>query len=135
MKFVKQALKLEKCPCLTMNNNTWYVIYVALFFSILVPTTLYLFSGDDSESLNPQVSVVVLKATDRGHIFPTQQGNTGAMECFNKLMDSLKAGNLDFNQLRDSMEKCFAMNFNDEGNNTDILPNPQGGIKPRFIVT
>ena len=40
-----------------------------------------------------------MKATDRGHIFPIQQGNTGAMDCFDKLMDSLKAGNLNFNQL------------------------------------
>ena len=75
------------------------------------------------------------ESSDRDHIFPTQQGNTGAMDCFDKLMDSLKAGNLDFNQLRESMEKCFTMNFNEDGNNTDILPNPQDGNEPRFIVT
>ena len=118
-----------------MNNKTWYIIYVILFFSILVPTTLYLFSGDDSRSSKPQISVVVMKTTDSGHIFPTQQGNPGTMECFDKLMDSLKAGNLDFNQLKDSMEKCFAMNFNDDGNSTDSFPNPQDENKPRFIVT
>ena len=78
--------------------------------------------------------MIVLKTTDRDHIFPTQQGNTGIMECFDKLMNSLKAGNLDFNQLKEGMEKCFTMNFKD-GNNTDILPSPQDGNKLRFILT
>ena len=135
MRFVKQGLKLEKILYVLMNNNSWYIIYVVLFFSILIPTTLFLFSGNDSKSVNPRISVIVMKATDIGHIFPIQQGNTGAMDCFDKLMDSLKAGNLNFNQLGESMEKCFTMNFNEDGNNTDILPNPQDGNEPRFIVT
>ena len=135
MRFVKQGLKLEKILYVLMNDNSWYIIYVALFFSILIPTTLFLFSDNDTKSVNPRISVIVMKATDRGHIFPIQQGNIGAMDCFDKLMDSLKAGNLDFNQLRESMEKCFTMNFNEDGNNTDILPNPQDGNEPRFIVT
>lgn len=119
-----------------MNEISWYIIYVILFFSILIPTTLYLFSGDDSKSVNPRISVIVMKTIDRDHIFPTQQGNTGVMECFDKLMNSLKAGNLDLNQLKESMEKCFTMNFNDDdGNNTDILPSPQDGNKLRFILT
>jgi hypothetical protein len=84
--------------------------------------------------MNPRISVIVLKTTDRDHIFPTQQLNTGIMECFDKLMNSLKAGNLDFNQLKEGMEKCFTMNFKD-GNNTDILPSPQDGNKLRFILT
>jgi hypothetical protein len=135
MRFVKQGLKLEKILYVLMNDKSWHIIYVVLFFSILIPTTLFLFSGNDSKSVNPRISVIVMKATDRDHIFPTQQGNTGAMDCFDKLMGSLKAGNLDFNQLRESMEKCFTMNFNEDGNNTDILPNPQDGNEPRFIVT
>ena len=135
MRFVKQGLKLEKILYVLMNDKSWHIIYVVLFFSILIATTLFLFSGNDSKSVNPRISVIVMKATDRDRIFPTQQGNTGAMDCFDKLMDSLKAGNLDFNQLRESMEKCFTMNFNEDGNNTDILPNPQDGNEPRFIVT
>ena len=135
MRFVKQGLKLEKMLYVLMNDNSWYIIYVVLFFSILIPTTLFLFSGNDSKSVNPRISVIVMKATDSGHIFPIQQGNTGAMDCFDKLMDSLKAGNLNFNQLGESMEKCFTLNFNEDGNNTDILPNPQDGNEPRFIVT
>jgi hypothetical protein len=119
-----------------MNDKSWYIIYVILFFSILIPTTFYLFSGDDSKTVNPRISVIVMKTTDRDHIFPTQQGDTGVMECFDKLMNSLKAGNLDLNQLKESMEKCFTMNFNDDdGNNTDILPSPQDGNKLRFILT
>jgi hypothetical protein len=117
-----------------MNDKSWYINYVILFFSILIPTILYLFSSDNSKSVNPRISVIVLKTTDRDHIFPTQQGNTGIMECFDKLMNSLKAGNLDFNQLKEGMEKCFTMNFKD-GNNTDILPSPQDGNKLRFILT
>lgn len=135
MRFVKQGLKLEKILYVLMNDKSWHIIYVVLFFSILIATTLFLFSGNDSKSVNPRISVIVMKATDRDHIFPTQQGSTGAMDCFDELMDSLKAGNLDFNQLRESMEKCFTMNFNEDGNNTDILPNPQDGNEPRFIVT
>jgi hypothetical protein len=119
-----------------MNDKSWYIIYVILFFSILIPTTLYLFSGDDSKTVNPRISVIVMKTTDRDHIFPTQQGDTGVMECFDKLMNSLKAGNLDLNQLKESMEKCFTMNFTDDfGNNTDILPSPKDGNKLRFILT
>jgi hypothetical protein len=117
-----------------MNDKLWYIIYVIIFFSILIPTTLYLFSSDNSNSVNPRISVIVLKTTDRDHFFPTQQGNTGIMDCFDKLMNSLKAGNLDFNQLKEGMEKCFTMNFKD-GNNTDILPSPQDGNKLRFILT
>jgi len=134
MRLVKQGLKLEKMLYLLMNDKSWYIIYVVLFFSILIPTTLFLFSSNDSKSVNPRLSVIVMKATDRDHIFSTQQGNTGAINCFDKMMDRLKAGNLDFNQLRESMEKCFTMNFNDD-NSTDILPNPQDGNEPRFIVT
>lgn len=135
MRFVKQALKLEKKLCLCMNDKAWYIIYVILFFSILVPTTLFLFSGDNSKSINPHVSVIVMKTTDRDHIYPTQGGNIGVMDCFDKLMNSLKTGNLDFDQLKESMEKCFALNFNDDaGNNTEILPNPQDGNKLRFIL-
>ena len=57
-----------------MNDKSWHIIYVVLFFSILIATTLFLFSGDDSKSVNPRISVIVMKATDRDHIFPTQQG-------------------------------------------------------------
>ena len=135
MRLVKQGLKLEKILYVNMNDKSWYIIYVVLFFSILIPTTLFLFSGNDSKSVNPRLSVIVMKATDRDNIFPPQQGNTGAMDCFDKMMDRLKAGNLDFNQLRESMEKCFTVNFNDDDNSTDILPNPQDGNGPKFIVT
>ena len=135
MRSVKQGLKLEKILYVLMNDKSWHIIYVVLFFSILIATTLFLFSGNDSKSVNPRISVIVMKATGRDHIFPAQQGNNGAMDCFDKMMDRLKAGNLDFNQLRESMEKCFTMNFNEDGNNTDILPNPQDGNEPRFIVT
>src|SRR4029079_1953569 len=114
MRLVKQGLKLEKIHYVHMKNKSWYIIYVVLFFSILIPTTLFLFSGNDSKSVNPRISVIVMKATDRGHIFPIQQENTGAMDCFDKLMDSLKARNLNFNQLGESMEKCFTMNFNED---------------------
>ena len=62
MRFVKQGLKLEKMLYVLMNDNSWYIIYVVLFFSILIPTTLFLFSGNDSKSVNPRISVIVMKA-------------------------------------------------------------------------
>ena len=61
MRFVKQGLKLEKILYVLMNDNSWYIIYVVLFFSILIPTTLFLFSGNDSKSVNPRISVIVMK--------------------------------------------------------------------------
>ena len=90
-----------------MNDKSWYIIYVVLFFSILIPTTLFLFSGNDSKSMNPRISVIVMKADRQRPHLPTQQGNTGAMDCFDKMMDSLKAGNLDFNQLEKAWKNAL----------------------------
>ena len=61
MRFVKQGLKLEKILYVLMNDKSWHMIYVVLFFSILIATTLFLFSDNNSKSVNPRISVIVMK--------------------------------------------------------------------------
>ncbi len=111
-----------------MNNKTLYILSAILFFSILIPTTLLLFSSDNPKSLNPQASDVVMKTTNAYHIYPTQESLMGPADCFGTLMNGLQSGNLDLDKLQESMDKCLQLDLNsDGGNNTEIIPQPQNG--------
>lgn len=104
------------------------------FYSYQFPTTLLLFSEDNSKSLNPKVSLVVMKNAKGDHIYPTQALNVGPMDCFDALMNNLQSGNIDFDKLQEGMDKCLHLGLNnDNSNNTEIIPPPHEGNNLRFV--
>jgi hypothetical protein len=116
-------IKTENMPHISMNDKTLYIVYAVLFFSILIPLTLILLSEDNSKSLNPKVSVTMIKITPDDPIYPIQAFNVGPIECSDKLMNNLQSGNFDFDKLQEGMDKCLQLDLNnDSGNNTKIIP-------------
>ena len=109
-----------------MNDKAWYVLYVLLFFSILIPVTVFLFHGDNSSTFGHRVTVIVMKPGNAVHIYPTQSldfNNPNA--CMGNLLKNLQSGNLDLDAFQDGVEKCFGLSLNDNGgNNTPVVPQP-----------
>lgn len=118
-----------------MNHKAWYAPYMLLFFLILISTTLFLFSGDNSKSLDQRVIVLVMNSALRDHIYPIQAPDlTSPNECINNLLNNLRSGNLDLKALQDGIDKCFGLSLNGNGgNNTPIVPQPPSGNSPRFV--
>ncbi len=118
-----------------MNDKAWYLLYVLLFFSILVPTTLFLFHSDNSNSFNHRVAVIVMKPVYRDHIYPTQTLNPNNPNgCIESLLNNLQSGNLDLKELQDGLDKCFGLNLDDSGrNNTPVMPQPPSALSPQFV--
>ena len=117
-----------------MNDKAWYIFYVLLFFSILIPVTIFLFYGN-SNLFNHRVTVVVMKPGHAVHIYPTQSldlNNPNA--CMESLLNSLQSGNLDLNAFQDGVEKCFGLSLNDNGrNNTPIVPQPPASSNLQIV--
>jgi len=118
-----------------MNDKAWYIFYVLLFFSILIPVTIFLFHGDNSDSFNHRVTVIVMKPGHAVHIYPTQSldlNNPNA--CMESLLNNLQSGNLDLNAFQDGVEKCFGLSLNDNGsNNTPIVPQPPASSNLQIV--
>jgi hypothetical protein len=118
-----------------MNDKAWYIFYVLLFFSILIPVTIFLFHGDNSNSFNHRVTVIVMKPGHAVHIYPTQSldlNNPNA--CMESLLNNLQSGNLDLNAFQDGVEKCFGLSLNDNGsNNSPIVPQPPASSNLQIV--
>src|SRR6476659_3434166 len=98
-----------------MNDKAWYLLYVLLFFSILIPVTVFLFHGDDSSTFDHRVTVIVMKPGNAVHIYPTQSldfNNPNA--CMGHLLKNLQSGNLDLDAFKDGVEKYFGLSLNDK---------------------
>src|SRR6266545_6188019 len=116
-----------------MNNMRWYLLYIVLFFSILTPATLFLFSHDHSRSAIPRITMAVI---DRDHLYPTQTTNpNNPASCINDLLNNLQAGNLDLNTLQEGISNCFGLNTNGSNvdNHTQVIPQPPNASIPRFV--
>src|SRR5213594_1232733 len=111
-----------------------YILYFALFFLILIPTTLFLFYRDDSKSYIPRITVLVNSMVG-DHLYSTQTTNpNNPASCINDLLNNLQAGNLDLNELQEGINKCFGLNSNGNGdNNTQIIPQSPNASTPRFV--
>jgi hypothetical protein len=69
-----------------MNNKTLFAMYAALFFSILIPASLFLFYGD-STNPNPHLRVVTVKETSNGsEDYPTKVISSSAVGCIKTTM-------------------------------------------------
>jgi hypothetical protein len=102
-----------------MNQKSWYIVYIILFFSIFIPSILFLFSGNDLTK-NPNGMWIRVRTLDEDNTHATQDLN----DCINSLMNNLQSGNTNFNALHN----CLGLNLNGEGNNdTQILPEPPTG--------
>jgi hypothetical protein len=130
-----KPINLEKSLWIYMNDKAWYIFYVLLFFSILIPVTIFLFHGDNSNSFNHRVTVIVMKPGHAVHIYPTQSldlNNPNA--CMESLLNNLQSGNLDLNAFQDGVEKCFGLSLNDNGrNNTPIVPQPPASSNLQIV--
>jgi hypothetical protein len=125
---VQQGLKIANNHKTDMNSKTFYILDGILFFSILILTTIFLFSSDIPKSLKPTVSAVVMKDTPRSHIYPTQGSAMNPADCFGTIMNGLQSGNLNFGKLQEDMDKCLQLDLNNESdNNTEVIPQPQDG--------
>jgi hypothetical protein len=118
-----------------MNVKAWCILYVLLFFSILIPTTLFLSHSDNSNSFNHRVAVIVMKRVYKDHIYPTQTLDPNNLNgCVESLLNNLQSGNLDLKALQDGLDKCFGLNLNDSGrNNTPVVPLPHSALSPQFV--
>ena len=125
---VQQGLKIASNHKTGMNSKTFYILDGFLFFSILILTTIFLFSSDVPKSLNPIVNAVVIKDTHGSHIYPIQGSVMNPADCLGTIMNGLQSGNLDFGKLQENMDKCLQLDLNNESdNNTEIIPQPRGG--------
>jgi hypothetical protein len=118
-----------------MNNKPLYILYIMSFFSILIPTTLFLFSTDPPKSAIPRVSIIVVEPMYGDRVYPVQTTDPNSpANCINDLLNNLQEGNLDLNALQEGMAKCFGLNSNNGGdNNTQIIPQPPNASTPRFV--
>ncbi len=118
-----------------MNNKPLYILYIMLFFSILIPTTLFLFSTDPTRSAIPRVTIIVAETMLGDSVYPVQTTNpNSAANCINDLLNNLQEGNLNLNGLQEGINKCFGLNSNNSGdNNTQIIPQPPNASTPRFV--
>ncbi len=121
-----------------MNDKAWYLFYVLLFFSILIPTTMFLLSGDNSNLINHRLVAVVMKPAYRDYVYPIQTFDpNNPDDCMENLLNKLQSGNLDLKTLRDSLdslETCFTLNLdNNTGNNAPVVPQPPIANSPQFV--
>ncbi|HEX9318851.1 MAG TPA: hypothetical protein VF884_07945, partial [Nitrososphaeraceae archaeon] len=110
-----------------MNDKAWYISCVFLFFSILIPTSVFLFHGDSSRH---RMNVITTEPEYRDHIFSMQTLDPNKKDsCMDGLLDNLQSGNLDPQQVQDDLDKCLGLGLNDTGgnngeNNTPVVPQP-----------
>ncbi len=114
-----------------MHDKAWYTFYVLLFFSILIPTTVFLFHGNNSKIFNHRAAVLVMEPGYKVHIQTLDPNNPS--DCMQNLVNRLESGNLDLKALQDGLDKCFGLKLNDnDGNNIPVVPQPPSG-SPQFV--
>ena len=118
-----------------MNEKAWYILYVAIFFAILVPTTMFLFKSNDSNSLNHRIAVIAMKPSYRQSIFPTLTvDRSNPTSCMESLLNNLQSGNLDLDALQTGLDKCLGLGFNMGGaNSTPLVPQSTSPLRPQIV--
>lgn len=118
-----------------MNDRRWVLPYVILFFSIFVPSTLFLFSGDHSKPVPYRVTIVSFNSEDRNQFHPTQVIPNDPASCINDLYNKFQSGMLDLDSLREGLARCLSLNPDNGDNGSQIVPEPQppAANTPRFV--
>lgn len=121
-----------------MNDKAWYFFCVLLFFSILIPTTVFLLYRDNSKTFSSRLTTAVMESVYGDHVYPMQTLDlNNPDDCMENLLNKLQSGNSDLKTLRDnldSLEKCFGLNLDDNaGNNTPVVPQPPIADSPQFV--
>ena len=114
-----------------MSDKSWFILYIVIFFSIFIPSILFLFSRDASDSASHAVTIVSFNPEHGHHFYPTQVIPSDPTKCINDLFNQFQTGNLDPDTFRDGINKCFGLN----SNNSQIVPQPQPPTTstPRFV--
>lgn len=120
-----------------MKDRRWIFPYLILFFSIFIPSTLFLFSSDHPKPVPYGVTFVSFNSEDGNQFHPTQVIPNDTGSCINDLYNRFQSGMLDLDSLREGLARCFSLNPNNGNNDSLIVPEPQPqqptANTPRFV--
>ena len=106
-----------------MKEPIRYILYVCLFFGVFITVSIFLNSGARTRSMH---ELYLVRDSAGSPVIIRSQASNSVADCMSNLMKNLQSGSLDFGEIGKQMDNCFGSGLSQSGNNTEIMPEPQG---------
>jgi hypothetical protein len=107
-----------------MNEPVRYILYACLFFGIFITASVFLNSGVRTRNVHDLYLAKYIAGNPI--IVRSQVPDNSVTDCMSNLMKNLQSGSLDFGDMGKQMDSCFGSGLSNSGNDTGIVPEPQG---------